>query len=112
MPGFVEEVYLPTGKVRIQRGKDLTEIKCLIGTGGIFAYGQLPNWILMAGCNDDTAPASLLPNHPDLFIDERYIMFAMGLLAIEYPKKALRIMKQTLKKIEHVDAQELRRLKK
>jgi len=109
--GFVEEVYLPTGKVRIQHGKDLTEIKCMIGTGGIFAYGRLPNWILRAGCHDDTAPQSLLPINPDLFIDERYIMYAVGLLSVEHPGKALRIMKQGLKKIEQENGQRLRRYK-
>ena len=101
--GTVEEVYLPTGKVRIQHGKDLTEIKCMIGTGGIFAHGLLPNWILRAGCHDDAAPQSLLPIDPDLFIDGLYIMFAVGLLSVEHPGKALRIMKQALKKTELVN---------
>lgn len=98
--GSIEEVYLPTGKVKIQRGKDLTEIKCMIGTGGIFAYGRLPNWILRAGCQDNAAPESLLPINPELFIDERYIMYAVGLLSVEHPVKALRIMKKGLKKTE------------
>jgi len=96
--GFVEEIYLPTCKVRMQRGKDLTEIKCMIGTGGIFAYGRLPDWILKAGCHDGTAPQSLLPTNPALFIDKSYIMFAVGLISVEHPGKAFRIMKQALKK--------------
>jgi uncharacterized protein (TIGR01319 family) len=92
---------LPSGKVLIQRGKDLRDIKCIIGTGGIFAYGRVPGWILSAGCFDDAEPGSLRPLHPDIFIDERYIMFAIGLLAEDYPGKALRIMKKSLKKVEN-----------
>lgn len=99
--GTIEEIYLPSGKVMIQRGKDLKDIKCIIGTGGIFAYGRLPGWILSAGCYDDVRPESLRPLQPDMFIDERYIMFAIGLLAEEHPGKALRIMKKSLKKVEN-----------
>lgn len=98
--GTLEDAYFPIGKVRIQHGKDLTKVNCVIGTGGIFAYGRLPNWILKAGCYDVNAPDSLRPVNPELFIDERYILFAMGLLAEDYPLPALRIMKKYLIKLE------------
>ena len=106
--GTIEEIYLPSGKVLIQRGKDLKDIKCIIGTGGIFAYGRLPGWILSAGCYDEVRPESLRPLQPDMFIDERYIMFAIGLLAEEHPGKALRIMKKSLRKVENENDQRRR----
>jgi uncharacterized protein (TIGR01319 family) len=99
--GTIEEIYLPSGKVLVQRGKDLKDIKCIIGTGGIFAYGRLPGWILSAACYDEARPESLRPVQPEMFIDDRYIMFAIGLLAEKYPGKALRIMKKSLKKVEN-----------
>ena len=97
--GRIEDVYFPTGKVRIQHGKDLREIKCVIGTGGIFAYGREPHRVLEAGCYNRSSPESLRPIDPEFFIDESYILFAVGLLAEVSPSKALRIMKRYLKKV-------------
>ena len=99
--GSIEEIYFPTGKARVQYGKDLTGVRCLIGTGGVFAHGRSGYWILRAGCFDGSAPASLLPAAPELFLDQHYILFAIGLLAGKYPGPALRIMKRALKKEEH-----------
>jgi len=94
--GKIEESYFPTGKVRIQYGKDLTEIKCVIGTGGIFAYGRGSRRVLEAVCYNLNNPESLRPKNPDFFVDHHYILFAISLLAQVSPAKALRIMKRHL----------------
>ncbi len=107
--GNIEELYLPTGKALVQRGKDLTGVKYLIGTGGVFGHVQMPGWILKKGCFDETMPDSLRPIDPDLFIDDRYIMFAIGLLAEEYPDPALKIIKQSLRKVENPNGRKMRR---
>jgi len=96
----VEESYFPTGKVRIQYGKDLMGIKCVIGTGGIFAYGREPGWILKAACYNGRNPESLRPVAPGFFVDERYILYAVGLLAEVSALKALKIMKKHLRKVK------------
>jgi uncharacterized protein (TIGR01319 family) len=97
--GRIEDVYFPTGKVRIQHGKDLMNIKSVIGTGGIFAYGKEPHRVLEAGCYHPGSPESLRPLDPEFFIDECYILFAVGLLAEVAPAKALRMMKKYLRKV-------------
>ena len=97
--GRIEDVYFPTGKVRIQHGKDLMNIKSVIGTGGIFAYGKEPHRVLEAGCYHRGNPESLRPLDPEFFIDECYILFAVGLLAEVAPAKALRMMKRYLRKV-------------
>jgi uncharacterized protein (TIGR01319 family) len=97
--GRIEEAYFPTGKVRLQYGKDLTKIKCLIGTGGIFAYGREARRILQAGCYNSQKPESLRPRDPDYYIDEKYILYAVGLLSSIAPDSALKIMKKYLKKL-------------
>jgi uncharacterized protein (TIGR01319 family) len=97
--GKIEDVYFPTGKVRIQHGKDLMKTKCVIGTGGIFAYGREQHRVLEAACYSRSSPESLRPVAPEFFIDERYILFAVGLLAEESRVEALRIMKKYLKKV-------------
>jgi len=97
--GKIEEMYFPTGKVWIQYGKDLTKTKCVIGTGGIFAYGQEPRSILRTACYNQNNPMSLRPMNPECFVDERYILYAVGLLAEVAPREALRIMKRHLKSV-------------
>lgn len=97
--GKIEEVYFPSGKARLQYGKDLTRIKCVVGTGGIFAFGRQPRQILQAACFDEKAPESLRPVAPDFFIDKCYILYATGLLAEIAPFKALKIIKRHLKKL-------------
>jgi len=96
--GTFEEVYYPAGKVRIQYGKDLTGVKTIIGTGGIFAYGRNPGNILKSACFNLRYPESLRPLEPDFFVDEFYILYAVGLLAEDSPLQALRIMKKYLRK--------------
>ena len=64
-------------------------------------------YLLMAGTPVDTtvsllrrkAPESLRPVTPYFFIDECYILYAVGLLAEIAPLKALKIVKKHLKKL-------------
>ncbi|MFC1905655.1 methylaspartate mutase accessory protein GlmL [Chloroflexota bacterium] len=97
--GKIEEVYFPTGNVRLQHGKDLMEINNIIGTGGIFAYGRDSRRVLEAGCYNVKKPESLRPRKPEFYIDEFYILYAIGLLSEISPTAALRIMKSHLKKV-------------
>lgn len=97
--GEIEEIYYPTGHTRIQHGKDLTTVGTVIGTGGIFTYGRDQRCVLEAGCFAKDSPESLRPINPKFFIDESYILFAIGLFSDICPTSALRIMKKHLKKI-------------
>lgn len=97
--GRIEEVYFPTGKAWIQQGKDLTRTKYVIGTGGILAYGEDPLSVIKAAGYNPQCPESLRPTSPEFYIDKRYIMFAIGLLAPTDPVKALKIMKKYLMKV-------------
>ena len=97
--GTIEEAYFPSGTVRIQRGKDLTEVTSIIGTGGIFAYNDRQRYILKSACFDQNFPESLRPAAPECYVDESYILYALGLLSGHSPLKALRIIKKHLKKV-------------
>ncbi|MDO8472818.1 MAG: methylaspartate mutase accessory protein GlmL, partial [Dehalococcoidia bacterium] len=79
--GTLSEVFTPLGTMLLLHGKDLTEIKTVIGTGGIFAYGRMPEAILQKACFSDRDALSLRPKAPDLFIDRRYILYGVGLLS-------------------------------
>jgi len=97
--GRIEEVYFPMGKARIQYGKDLTKIRHVIGTGGIFAYGREPYRVLQVACYDRSSPESLRPIAPEFLLDERYILYAAGLLAEVSPVEALKILKKHLRAV-------------
>jgi len=96
--GRLEEVYSPHGAMYVQLGKDLTEVKHVIGTGGIFAYGQNAFPILEGALFSAQRPFSLKPKSPDFLIDRSYILFAVGLLGEQAPRAALRIGKKYLNK--------------
>ena len=97
--GFLEPVYTPCGRVDIQHGKDLTGVQQLIGTGGIFAWGNAPRRVLESALYDERDPLSLRPMHPKMYVDSPYILYAIGLLADLAPCKALRIAKRYLREV-------------
>lgn len=97
--GVIESMYTPMGVVYSQIGKDLLDVKCLIGTGGVLVHSKNPGEILKAGTFDMTDPTHLKPQHPDYYIDKTYILSAMGLLAEDLPDEAVRIMKKYLVKV-------------
>lgn len=94
--GTIESIYTPMGAVYNQVGKDLMEIKYMIGTGGVLVHSKNPADILRAGNFSKENPISLRPQHPNYLLDKTYILSAMGLLAQDYPDKAVRIMKKYL----------------
>jgi uncharacterized protein (TIGR01319 family) len=99
--GTIESVYTPMGIVYSQVGKDLSEVKWFIGTGGVLVHSKNPQDILKAGNFTMESPAYLKPQNPDCLLDKEYIMSAMGLLSEDYPDMAVRIMKKYLIKLNN-----------
>jgi uncharacterized protein (TIGR01319 family) len=97
--GTIESAYTPMGAMYTQIGKDLMEVKYIIGTGGVLVHSDNPQEILKAGAFDNENPMYLKPRNAMYFIDETYILSAMGLLSEYYPDKAVRIMKKYLVKV-------------
>lgn len=94
--GTIENIYTPFGAAYLQKGKDLSDIQAVIGTGGPLIYGMRRRDALAQALYDETEPTSLRPYRPALMVDRLYIMSAMGLLAERHPTTALRIMKKEL----------------
>lgn len=97
--GTLETVYTPAGRVDVQHGKDLTVVKTLIGTGGVFAWGSNPRRVLEGALYDPGNPLSLRPICPRMLVDAGYILYAVGLLAGIAPDAALRVAKGLLKEV-------------
>ncbi|MDR3209277.1 MAG: glutamate mutase L [Oscillospiraceae bacterium] len=96
--GTLERVATSNGEVWVQRGKDLTTVRRVIGSGGPLAFSSDPRFALEGAATPDS-PLVLTPSHPEYWLDERYILFAVGLLARAEPDKALRIAKKYLRRI-------------
>ena len=94
--GTVECIYTPMGAVYNQLGKDLMDVRYMIGTGGVLVHSKNPGEILKAGTFNKENATSLRPRSPKTLVDKTYILSSMGLLAQDYPDKAVRIMKKYL----------------
>jgi uncharacterized protein (TIGR01319 family) len=94
--GTVRREYTVTGEISVQYGKNLLGTENIIGTGGIFKHGRCPERILRAGLFDAQKPWILKPKAPKAYIDGSYILYGIGLLARDFPAKALRIAKRYL----------------
>ncbi len=81
----VTDTYTPTGKKKIVKGKDLTAVKWVIGTGGALTRVEGGRDILRSICTG--AGKYLLPS-PDALIlmDRNYLFSALGTLAQVYPE--------------------------
>ncbi len=97
--GFIKHVYTPNGDVMVQYGKDLTEVTKIIGCGGIFCHMGNEREILAAALFDQETPWCLKPRRAEYYVDKKYILAHMGLLALDYPTEAIRIMKKYLLKV-------------
>lgn len=95
--GQLETIYTVQGQTLLQIGKDLTEVRTVIGTGGVIINNDRPELILAGAAFDEAVPWMLKPFAPEYLIDQEYIMAAMGLLSEEYPDMAVRMMKKYFK---------------
>lgn len=94
--GGYRDLFAGGGKKTYAEGKDLTDVKYIIGTGG--ALTRLPNRVELlkrvALCNNGT---KLLPMpEAKILIDKDYIMASLGVLSKENDEAALALMKKSL----------------
>ncbi len=82
--GVVTDLYTPTGKKLIVKGKDLSAVKWVVGTGGALTRVEGGEAILRSVC---TGPGKYLFPSPDaaILMDRDYRFSALGTLAQAYP---------------------------
>jgi uncharacterized protein (TIGR01319 family) len=96
--GRIRYVYGPSGRTSIAEGKDLSEIKYIVGTGG--ALTRLPARVeimRMISKSDKTGLALFPPETAEILVDNDYIMASLGALSKNHPKAALNLLKQSLR---------------
>ena len=94
--GTIEKVYTPIGETYLQEGKDLRNAERVIITGGSLIHAERVKEIGANVLYDISQMQSLKPQKAEIFVDEKYILSAMGLLAQHAPDVALDIMKKEL----------------
>lgn len=97
--GQIKEIYTPMGMMYSQTGKDLSETKYVIGTGGVIIKAQNPQNILSSVLVNYKDLSELRPVEPSFLLDQDYLFSSMGLLCQKEPLLALKIMKKHLKNI-------------
>lgn len=93
--GHIENVR--TGSRQNQVGKNLTEIKTLIGTGGVIVNNENPaNILRYASLQSGESEDVLVPRELEILTDRNYVFYAAGLLRDLDEDTALAIMKESI----------------
>lgn len=97
--GLLERTYTPMGEAFMLTGKDLTEVKKVIGIGGVLVNSDKPVAILegAAASVHTRARGWAVPSEPGYFLDSGYIFSAMGLISQVDPELALSLLKSGTK---------------
>jgi uncharacterized protein (TIGR01319 family) len=95
--GKRERIVTREGETWVYYGKDLSETRTLIGTGGVFIYNSHVAHILSPGSGGDRRYDVLRPKSPSLFVDSSYLLYAVGLLSESFPDLATRIFKKYMR---------------
>ena len=95
--GKIRYVYGPSGRTTLAEGKDLTQVKYIIGTGG--ALTRLPSRIdLMRAMAKQNETGLLLFPKEDatILVDNDYIMASLGVLSKQHKSTALYFLEKSL----------------
>jgi uncharacterized protein (TIGR01319 family) len=82
--GTLADIYTPTGRRQVVRGKDLSAVRWVVGTGGALTRVEGGEAILTTIC---TGPGKYLLPRPDarILLDRSYLFSALGTVAQAYP---------------------------
>jgi uncharacterized protein (TIGR01319 family) len=95
--GHIRHVYGPAGRSSVAEGKDLTQVKYIIGTGG--ALTRLSNRVAMMQAiarHNETRYFLFPPETAEILVDNDYVMASLGALSKRYPGAALKLLKKSL----------------
>ena len=101
--GVYNLTYTPLGEAFTLSGKDLSNIKTVIGIGGVIVNAMKPYEILRSVEKSPDDINFAKPKKPDHFIDKSYIFSSMGLLCKEYPHLAFNLLKEEIMQIKNIN---------
>ena len=95
--GQIRYVYGPSGRTSLAEGKDLTQVKYIVGTGG--ALTRLPHRKEIMGriADYDQTGMKLFPtSHAEILVDNDYIMASLGVLSKKHREGAIKLLEKSL----------------
>ena len=95
--GDLIDIYSTSGRKKAARGKDLTAVKYIVGTGG--ALTKLPGRVdILKGIISTPNSTKLLP-HSDatVLIDHHYIMASVGVMSKTHHEDSILFLRQSLR---------------
>jgi len=95
--GRIRYIYGPSGRNTVAEGKDLTQVKYIVGTGG--ALTRLParvEIIKEITARDETGLLLFPGDHAEILIDNDYIMASLGVLSLKYKEAAVKLLERSL----------------
>lgn len=95
--GRLRYVYGPSGRNTLAEGKDLSQIKYIIGTGG--ALTRLPHRVEMMKliAMDNESGMKLYPNaEAQILVENDYIMASLGVLSKAHEEAAIKLLEKSL----------------
>jgi len=98
--GKKERIVTREGETWVHYGKDLSEARTLIGTGGVFIYNPYVSHILSPATGSYRHYDVLRPKNPRLFVDSSYLLYAVGLLSQNDPDVAARLFKKNVRPLD------------
>ncbi len=96
--GRIRYVYGPSGRSTLAEGKDLTQIKYIIGTGG--ALTRLPNRVDIMksiALHNETGLLLFPTAEAEVLVDNDYIMASLGVLSKNYRDTAVHFLEESLR---------------
>ncbi|MGL5256449.1 MAG: GlmL-related ornithine degradation protein [Proteocatella sp.] len=95
--GKIRYVYGPSGRNTLAEGKDLSQVKYIIGTGG--ALTRLPKRveIMKQIARHNESGMMLFPNtDAKILVENDYIMASLGVLSKKHEKAAIKLLSKSL----------------
>ena len=95
--GTIRYIYGPSGRTSLAEGKDLTQVKYIVGTGG--ALTRLPHRvdIMERIAEYDETGMRLFPtSHAKVLVDNDYIMASLGVLSVKHREGAIKLLEKSL----------------
>ena len=95
--GALRHIYGPSGRSTVAEGKDLTQVKYIVGTGG--ALTRLPHRVEIMNeiaKHNETGMKLFPTEHAKVLVDNDYIMASLGVLSKNYREAAIKLMEKSL----------------
>ncbi|MGE4354107.1 MAG: glutamate mutase L [Oscillospiraceae bacterium] len=87
------------GAREIQEGKNLSDVKNIVGTGGPIINSIDPEGVMKNALKKGNEKAVLLPEHSTFYLDREYLLYAVGLASAINKEGALEIALGNIRKV-------------